>query len=72
MATVRAYDPVAMDEALAIMTEWMVLRSLDFDMIKSSLKEPVIFDERNIDNPAMLEQAGLSYTSVGRRPRLAR
>ena len=54
------------------MTEWMVLRSLDFDMIKSSLKEPVIFDEQNIDNPAMVAQAGLSYTSIGRRPRLAR
>ena len=50
---------------------------LDFDRQHlwhpyTSMKEPVIFDERNIDNPAMLEQAGLSYTSVGRRPRLAR
>lgn len=96
-ATVRAYDPVAMDEArriygdrpelvlvehpdealkgadaLAIMTEWMVFRSPDFDTIKSSLKEPVIFDGRNIYNPDMVEQAGLSYYSIGRRPRLVR
>jgi UDPglucose 6-dehydrogenase len=96
-ATVRAYDPVAMDEArriygdradlvlvehpdealkgadaLAIMTEWMVFRSPDFELIKSSLKEPVIFDGRNIYNPDMVEQAGLSYYSIGRRPRLAR
>lgn len=96
-ATVRAYDPVAMDEArriygdrpelvlvehpeealkgadaLAILTEWMVFRSPDFDMIKSSLKEPVIFDGRNIYNPDMVEQAGLSYYSIGRRPRLVR
>ncbi|AOS83593.1 UDP-glucose 6-dehydrogenase [Chlorobaculum limnaeum] len=96
-ATVRAYDPVAMDEArrlygdrpelvlvehpdealkgadaLAIMTEWMAFRSPDFDMIKSSLREPVIFDGRNIYNPDLVEQAGLSYYSIGRRPRLVR
>ena len=96
-ATVRAYDPVAMEEArriygdrtdlvlvehpdqalkgadaLAIVTEWMVFRSPDFELIKRSLKEPVIFDGRNIYNPDMVEQAGLSYYSIGRRPRLAR
>ncbi|UWX58618.1 UDP-glucose/GDP-mannose dehydrogenase family protein [Chlorobaculum sp. MV4-Y] len=96
-ATVRAYDPVAMDEArriygdrpdlllvehpdealkgadaLAIMTEWMVFRSPDFELIRRSLKEPVIFDGRNIYNPDMVEQLGISYYSIGRRPRLVR
>ena len=49
----------------------MVFRSPDFDMIKSSLKEVVIFDGRNIDNPDMVVQAGLSDSSIGRRPRSA-
>ncbi|NTW53377.1 MAG: UDP-glucose/GDP-mannose dehydrogenase family protein [Chlorobaculum sp.] len=59
-------------DALAIITEWMVFRSPDFELIKSSLKEPVIFDGRNIYNPDMVEQMGISYYSIGRRPRLVR
>jgi UDPglucose 6-dehydrogenase len=59
-------------DALAIMTEWMVFRSPDFEMIRSSLKEPVIFDGRNMYNPDMVEQMGISYYSIGRRPRLVR
>jgi UDPglucose 6-dehydrogenase len=59
-------------DALAIMTEWMVFRSPDFELIRKSLKEPVIFDGRNIYNPDMVEQMGISYYSIGRRPRLVR
>jgi UDPglucose 6-dehydrogenase len=59
-------------DALAIMTEWMVFRSPDFELIRNSLKEPVIFDGRNIYNPDMVEQMGISYYSIGRRPRLVR
>jgi UDPglucose 6-dehydrogenase len=95
--TIKAYDPVAMDEtrriygdridlvlvdhpdkalegadALAIITEWMVFRSPDFEQIKKSMKAPVIFDGRNIYNPDMVEEMGISYYSIGRAPRLAR
>jgi UDPglucose 6-dehydrogenase len=59
-------------DALVIITEWMVFRSPDFELIKSSLKEPVIFDGRNIYSPDMVEQMGISYYSIGRRPRLVR
>jgi len=59
-------------DALAIMTEWMVFRSPDFELIRKSLNEPVIFDGRNIYNPDMVEQTGISYYSIGRRPRLVR
>jgi UDPglucose 6-dehydrogenase len=59
-------------DALAIMTEWMVFRSPDFELVRNSLKEPVIFDGRNIYNPDMVEQMGISYYSIGRRPRLVR
>ena len=93
-AKVRAYDPVAIDEArriygerddlellehpdetlkgadaLAVVTEWMVFRSPDFDVMKSELSSPVIFDGRNIYNPDMMEQLGFTYYSIGRLPR---
>ena len=58
-------------DALAVMTEWMVFRSPDFDQMRHELKQPVIFDGRNIYNPDFLEQMGFTYYSIGRRPRLA-
>jgi UDPglucose 6-dehydrogenase len=90
-AKVRAYDPVALDEAghiygpradltlcsradqalegadaLAIVTEWREFRSPDFDLIASSLREPVIFDGRNLYEPAAMKQRGIRYFAIGR------
>ena len=56
-------------DALAILTEWLMFRSPDFEMIKRELNEPVIFDGRNIYNPDFMEQSGFTYYSIGRRPR---
>jgi UDPglucose 6-dehydrogenase len=53
-------------DALAILTEWMVFRSPDFDAIKKRLKEPVIFDGRNLYDPALLAQLGFRYYAIGR------
>lgn len=53
-------------DALLIVTEWKEFRSPDFDKIKASLKTPVIFDGRNLYEPALVKQAGLSYDSIGR------
>ncbi|MBI5926237.1 MAG: UDP-glucose/GDP-mannose dehydrogenase family protein [Aquabacterium sp.] len=53
-------------DALIIVTEWKEFRSPDFEKIKSSLKTPVIFDGRNLYEPALVKQAGLSYDSIGR------
>lgn len=94
---IRAYDPVAMDEArrlygdrddlvfaenpeaavkgadaLVVLTEWMVFRSPDFEQIRKALRQPVIFDGRNIYNPEVMEQLGFSYYSIGRLPRVAK
>ncbi|NTU70047.1 hypothetical protein HGB13_04525, partial [bacterium] len=44
-------------------------RSPDFDQIKTDLKQPVIFDGRNIYNPDVMEQFGFTYYSIGRRTR---
>jgi len=90
-ATVRAYDPVAQEEAhriygdrddlvlassaddaldnadaLAIVTEWRIFQSPDFARIKSSLKNPVIFDGRNIYDPEHMQDIGFSYYAIGR------
>lgn len=56
-------------DALAIITEWKEFRSPDFDQIKSALRTPVIFDGRNIYNPALLAQLGFTYYGVGRGSR---
>ena len=53
-------------DALAIVTEWKEFRSPDFDAIKSRLKTPVIFDGRNLYDPAQPRAAGLEYFAIGR------
>ncbi|RTL25072.1 MAG: UDP-glucose/GDP-mannose dehydrogenase family protein, partial [Rhodocyclaceae bacterium] len=58
----------ALDEAdaLLIVTEWKEFRSPDFQAIKEKLKTPIIFDGRNIFDPKLPRQAGLTYLSIGR------
>jgi UDPglucose 6-dehydrogenase len=53
-------------DALAVVTEWKVFRSPDFARIKATLKTPVVFDGRNLYDPAMVESAGLAYYGIGR------
>ncbi len=90
-ARVRAYDPVATDEArrifagesgiefvgkpmdavqgadvLAIVTEWKEFRAPNFAAIRLLLKTPVIFDGRNLYDPAVPRRAGLEYFAIGR------
>jgi len=53
-------------DALIIATEWKAFRSPDFDEMKLLLKQPVIFDGRNLYEPARLADEGFSYYPVGR------
>jgi UDPglucose 6-dehydrogenase len=53
-------------DALAIITEWREFRSPDFDFIKGALSAPVIFDGRNLYDPAQMAKAGFSYYAIGR------
>ncbi|MEI7748161.1 MAG: UDP-glucose/GDP-mannose dehydrogenase family protein [Chlorobiaceae bacterium] len=62
-------DAVKGSDALVVLTEWLVFRSPDFDMIKRDLRHPVIFDGRNIYSPEFMEQFGFTYYSIGRPPR---
>ena len=53
-------------DALAIVTEWQEFRSPDFQLIEASLKSPVIFDGRNLYDPATLNSMGIEYYGIGR------
>ena len=53
-------------EALIIVTEWREFRSPNFDTIKAKLKNPVIFDGRNLYDPALVRGQGFEYLAIGR------
>ena len=90
-ARVRAYDPVAAEEArrvfgdatgleivdsaaaslpgadaLLIVTEWKEFKSPDFDAIRSQLRQPLVFDGRNLYEPALMKSLGIEYAGIGR------
>lgn len=54
-------------DALVLCTEWHLFRSPDLERIRQSLKEPVVFDGRNIYDPRLLTAAGLRYHGIGRK-----
>jgi len=53
-------------DALVIATEWKEFRSPDFDAIAKALKQPIIFDGRNLYEPALLRGRGFEYHAIGR------
>jgi len=90
-ATIRAYDPEAMDnvravlgdtkglqlcddaftaldgaDALLIVTEWPQFAAASWERAKELLRQPVVFDGRNMFKPADMQSAGFYYESIGR------
>jgi UDPglucose 6-dehydrogenase len=63
-----AMDAAKGADALVIMTEWKAFRSPDFDGLKAALKTPLIFDGRNLYEPAVVKSHGLEYHAIGRSP----
>jgi len=62
-------DPmIALDgcDALVIVTEWKAFRSPDFDLVKQKLKNPIVFDGRNLYEPSAMEELGIEYQGIGR------
>jgi UDPglucose 6-dehydrogenase len=53
-------------DALVVLTEWKTFWSPDFAAIRAALSTPVIFDGRNIYDPAVVESAGIAYYGIGR------
>ena len=87
-ANVRAFDPVAMDnarhllpevtlmddpyklaegcDALVVITEWNEFKNLDLAKVRDAMKTPVLFDGRNIYEPAEMRALGFTYRGIGR------
>jgi UDPglucose 6-dehydrogenase len=53
-------------DALIIVTEWKEFRNPDFDAIKAALKQPLIFDGRNLYDPKLMAMLGMDYQAIGR------
>jgi len=64
-----AKDPYEMAEgcdALVVVTEWNEFKQLDLERVKDKMKQPVLFDGRNIYDPARVRELGFTYRAVGR------
>ena len=53
-------------DALLVITEWKEFRNPDFDLIKATLKQPLILDGRNLYEPALMQALGIDYVGIGR------
>ncbi len=62
----NAYDALKGADALLIVTEWNEFREPNFARMKKLLRQPVIFDGRNIYNPEQVRALGFTYRSIGR------
>jgi UDPglucose 6-dehydrogenase len=60
------YDALKDADALIICTEWSEFRTPDFDRLKRTLKEQVIFDGRNLYELDAMKERGFTYVSIGR------
>lgn len=60
------YDAIKDNDALLVVTEWKEFKELDWSKIKELLKEPVVFDGRNLLKPKTMKEIGYKYYSVGR------
>lgn len=61
-----ADDALKGADALLVVTEWKNFWSPDFELIKSTLKDAVIFDGRNLYQPNLLKKLGITYYGIGR------
>jgi UDPglucose 6-dehydrogenase len=60
------YEVAEDSDALIIVTEWNEFRQLDMERIKGSMRQPILFDGRNIYNPQRMKSLGFIYRGVGR------
>ncbi len=62
----RPYGALEQADALAIVTEWNEFRNPDFEVMLRLLRHPVIFDGRNLYDPAQMAEEGFTYHGIGR------
>ena len=62
----KSYDALTGADALALITEWNEFREPDYARMKKLMRQPIVFDGRNIYNPAQMKAQGFTYFSIGR------
>jgi len=62
----QPYDVLEGADCLAICTEWHEFRRPEYDKVKSLLKQPLVFDGRNLYKPERMREMGFEYYSIGR------
>ncbi len=60
------YEMAAGCDGLVVVTEWNEFKQLDLDQVRKALKQPVLFDARNIYDPKLMKQKGFAYRAIGR------
>jgi UDPglucose 6-dehydrogenase len=61
----KQYDVLEGAEALAIVTEWNEFRNANFELMRKTMRQPVIFDGRNLYDPAEMQRLGFTYSGIG-------
>lgn len=64
--TSDAYQALKGADAMLLITEWNEFKTLDFNRVKKLMRQPVIFDGRNLFDPAPLKKLGFRYYGIGR------
>ena len=64
-----SYGALQGADALVVATEWNEFRKPDFGLMKNLMKQPVLFDGRNIYDPRKMRELGIVYHSIGRKAR---
>mgnify|MGYP003478156192 FL=1 len=54
-------------DALLIVTDWKEFKSPDFDLLRSTLKQPIVLDGRNLYEPELMAAMGIDYEGIGRK-----
>jgi UDPglucose 6-dehydrogenase len=60
------YDALAGADALVIITEWKQYRVPNFQRMREQMRQPIIFDGRNLFDTTRMRELGFEYTSIGR------
>jgi len=60
------YEALAGADAMLVITEWKEFRTPDFDRIRETLKQPLVFDGRLLYEPKKMKELGFEYRSIGR------
>jgi len=61
------YQTLTGMDAAILITEWSELLEVDWNQVKSLMKQPFLFDGRNVLEPEVIQAAGFTFANVGRK-----